>query len=164
MESSIVHNFDFCRDPCMIILPLWNMYNLFLSNNAVHPASHSCPMDNREPDARCGNTCTFRASGGKFVMFNIAVCVDCIRAALGNMTSMPLCVGCISVSGRFTLMYCPIASFVIPSPSKKCPVAPVSATIVDVVLVVPIVLHLCVVLSFLNCSCVSLGVVFMKLR
>ena len=109
--------------------------------------------------------CTLRASGGRLSILNIAVCVDFIRAELGNMTSIPLCVGWISISGRFMFIYCPIASFVIPFPSKKWPVAPVSATIVVVVLAGPIVwLHLCVVLLFINCSFVSLAVGFMILR
>ena len=109
--------------------------------------------------------CTLRASGGRFVMFNIAVCVDFIRAELGSMTSIPLCVGWMFVSGRWTFIYCPAASFSIPLPSKKWPVAPVSATIVVVVLAGSIVwLHVCTVVSFFICSGVSLGVGFMLLR
>ena len=63
--SSIVHNFDRCLVPCMIILPLLKMNNFFLSNSDVHPASHSCPIDSREPDANFGKMCVVLASCGK---------------------------------------------------------------------------------------------------
>ena len=62
--SSIVHNLLFCLVPCIIILPFRKMKSLFLSKVAVHPASHSCPMERRDPDARWGKMCVLLASFG----------------------------------------------------------------------------------------------------
>ena len=69
------------------------MYSLSLVNVAVHPLSHSCPMDTSDPDAKDGKMCTFFALGGKFGMSSWAVCVDVIVALLGRRTLIPCLVG-----------------------------------------------------------------------
>jgi len=38
--------------------------HLSFVNVAVHPASHSCPKDNRDVLPRSGNACAVRAVGG----------------------------------------------------------------------------------------------------
>ena len=90
---SIVHNLDRCLDPYMSILPLLNMYSFFLSKSAVHPASHSCPIDRREPDAKFGKMCVVFPCCGKPCMSSSAMCVDRMRAEFGRRTSIPLFVG-----------------------------------------------------------------------
>ena len=62
---SIVHNLEVLWLPCMIIRPLYIMYNLVLSKYAWQPWSHSWPMDRRDPEANSGKMCAVFASGGR---------------------------------------------------------------------------------------------------
>ena len=43
------------------------MYSLSLLKRAVHPASHSCPMDSSDPDTRCGKcvSCVLLVGAGE---------------------------------------------------------------------------------------------------
>ena len=75
------------------------MYSLFLSKVAVHPASHSWPMDSKEPDANELKMCVRLECSGSCGISSSAVCVDCIVSLLGNWTVMPLEVGVTLVSG-----------------------------------------------------------------
>ena len=103
------------------------MYSFCLSNVAVHPASQSWTMDNRDPDAKCGNMCACLACFGSCGMSSSAVCVAVMVALLGKITLMPLGVGMMFVIRMFVYI-----KFVFPAssclPSRKVPVAPVSAT------------------------------------
>ena len=87
-----------------MILPLKKMYSLYLSNNAVHPASHSCPMDNSEPDARCAKTCVLLAFSGNCGMSSSASCVDCMVLLLGSTTFIPSFTALMFVNGMLVWM------------------------------------------------------------
>lgn len=84
-----------------------------------HSASQSCPIDRSDPDARCGNMCTYRACLVRSGRSNSAVCVAFMVASLGMMTSAPVFVGLIFLIG----------STVWTTLSKKWSIAPVSATV-----------------------------------
>ena len=103
------------------------MYSFCLSNVAVHPASQSWPIDNRDHDAKCGNMCACLACFGSCGMSRSAVCVAVIVALLGNITLMPVGVGMMFVIGIFvcTRFVFPVSSCLT---SRKFPVAPVSTT------------------------------------
>ena len=66
---------------------------------ARQPASQSWPIDKRDPDARCGKMCTWRAASGRFGMSRRPVWVDRIVARLGRSTEIPLDVGLMLVRG-----------------------------------------------------------------
>ncbi len=65
------------------------MYTFVEVKKAKQPASQSCPMERREPDARCGNKCACTAAGGSCGRSNWQVCVDTILSPLGIVTVMP---------------------------------------------------------------------------
>ena len=70
------HNLDVgLRQPVMTGLPLRVMIADLLVKVAVHPLSHNCPIDMREPEAREGKTWTSLAAGGKFGSLSFAWCV-----------------------------------------------------------------------------------------
>ena len=125
--ESMVHSRDGCRVPCNIILPLWKMYSFLFSNNAVHPASHNCPIESNDPEANLGKICAVRAALGSIGRSNSAWCVDCITWLFGRHTVIPFLTVRILMSGIELWMYCWFWWF----NSKKLPVAPVSATIGD---------------------------------
>ena len=102
--KSIVHSLRGCCVPWKIILPLWKMYSLSFSKRAVRATSHSCPIDNRELEARCGKTCVFLALGRSCGMSSSAVCVDFIVHLFGRRTLIPSLVTVIFVRGRSTCM------------------------------------------------------------
>ena len=76
-----------------------------MSNNAEHLESQSCPIDRRDPEARCGKMWAVRALFGSPGMSRIAVWVDFIVALFGSMTLMPFCVGIMAVKGTVVWMY-----------------------------------------------------------
>ena len=80
------------------------MYSLYLSNNAVHPASHSCPMDKSEPDARYGNRCVLLAFSGGCGMSMSASCVACMVLLFGNTTFIPFFTAVIFFNGMLVWM------------------------------------------------------------
>ena len=86
-------------------------------NIALQPLSHSCPIDTSDPEARLGKTCAIRASSGKIGKFRSAVCVDCITPWFGRRTEIPGWETCLLMQGA--------------DGSMKWPVAPVSATSID---------------------------------
>ena len=96
---------------------------------AWQPASQSCPIDSREPEARVGKMWTCRACGGRPGTSRRPVWVDCMVAWLGRSTEMPLAVGFTFVTGMvvWTRLLCMF--------SKKWAVAPVSATICECCLI-----------------------------
>ena len=70
-----------------------------LSNNAEQPESHSCPIERRDPEARCGKMCAFRAVSGRPGISSTAVCVDFIVALFESIMFILFCVGTMSVKG-----------------------------------------------------------------
>lgn len=65
------------------------MVTFVASNNAMHPKSHSWPMDIRAFDCNCGNMCAFPASGGRCLNGMVAVCVATIVCPSGSRTCRP---------------------------------------------------------------------------
>ena len=78
------------------------MYSLCFSKRDVQPASHSCPIDNREPEAKCGKMCVFFALAGSCEISSSAVCVDLIVVLFGRRTLIPSLVALMFVRGRST--------------------------------------------------------------
>ena len=60
---------------------------------AEQPESHSCPMDNKLPEAKEGNKWTDVAELGRDGKLIFAVWVDLILELLGRRTSIPSDVG-----------------------------------------------------------------------
>ena len=100
--KSIVDSLLGCRVPWRMIFPLWKMSSLCFSKRAVQPASHTYPIDNREPEAKCGKMCVFLALGGNCEMANTVVCVAFIAVLLDRRALLPLLVAVIFVRGRST--------------------------------------------------------------
>ena len=100
-----------------------------MSKVARQPTSQSCPIERRDPEARCGKMWTWRAAKGRCGIANRPVCVDCIVARLGRRTEIPVGVGVTLVSGTFVWIR------LVGSCVKKWAVAPVSATMGEFVIV-----------------------------
>ena len=64
---------------------------------AVHPTSHSWPMERRDPDASSPKMCAWVALVGSSGMLRLHVFVDCMVALFGSRTVIPVLV-------RFELM------------------------------------------------------------
>ena len=58
------------------MFPLYSMSMLLLLTMAVHPASHSCPIDMSECVFSSGTTCVNVASGGSVGISKCPSCVD----------------------------------------------------------------------------------------
>jgi len=78
---------------------------LCLVKYAVHPASHSCPMERRDPLASSSNTWACVAVSGRLGMLRLQVWVDCIVALFGSRTWIPLLVAFTLVMGMALWMY-----------------------------------------------------------
>lgn len=65
------------------------IYNLMLAKYAVHPASQSCPMESRDPDARRGKKYACVALEGSVGLLSWVVYGGFIVCLLGEMTCMP---------------------------------------------------------------------------
>ena len=89
----------------------------------MHPASHSCPMERRDPLASSSNTWACVAVSGRSGMLRLQVWVDCMVALFGSSTWIPLLVAFTLVMGMALWMY-----WCTGSASRKCHVAAVSAT------------------------------------
>ena len=66
---------------------------------ALHPASHNCPMERREPEARCGKRCVCLALMGSCGMLRRPVWDEVMVALFGRRTEMPVEVGCMFEMG-----------------------------------------------------------------
>ena len=55
---------------------------------AMHPWSHSWPMEIREPDVRSGKMCAWQAESGRRGMFKVAMWVEVMRLPSGSKTEM----------------------------------------------------------------------------
>ena len=58
------------------------------SREAVHPASHNCPMDRRAPAGKCGKMCPWRALVGRDGRSRRQVCVEVTVLPSGMVTVM----------------------------------------------------------------------------
>ena len=108
------------RWPVMTVLPSRVITADLLAKVAVHPLSHSCSMDIREPDARDGKMWASFAAEDKFSSWRFAVCAAWILSWLGRRTLMPL------VTGRMSGYGCSLRG--VGWDEKKWGVAPVSRT------------------------------------
>ena len=72
---------------------------------AVHPTSHSWPIDSSEPEDNYLKMCALVVSSGKSVIFRLQVCEDFMVALFGRSTCMPFFVGFIFMTGMVLLMY-----------------------------------------------------------
>jgi hypothetical protein len=105
------------RVPVMMTVSLRVMVTSMLVNKALHPWAHSCAMERREWEARCGNTCAFRAERGMLGILRCPVCILVMMVPSGRERLMLVCleVGTMLSRSVETL--------------KKWPVAPVSIII-----------------------------------
>ena len=55
----------------------------------MKPVSQSCPIDNSEPDARCGKMCVLCADSGSIGMLRSASYDDCMVLLFGSSTLIP---------------------------------------------------------------------------
>ena len=102
------------------------MYSFFLSNDAVQPASQSCPMESKDPDDSSSNMCACRANCVRWGMSSSHVCVDCIVALFGRRTWIPSSDFSMLQIGYAQCRYC--VSFAMHPFLIKVAVAAVSAT------------------------------------
>lgn len=65
------------------------METVELEKVAVHPWSQRTPMEMREPEARVGKMCAWRAESGRPGMVSSAVWVDVMVLPSGSRTVMP---------------------------------------------------------------------------
>jgi hypothetical protein len=86
---------------------------VLLVSCAVHPASHSWPIDISDPAVSSGNMCAIRADVGRDGILISAVCVEYIADPSGSVTGNGCC-------ACWTLM-------AVASDVRKCPVLPESA-------------------------------------
>jgi len=92
-------------------------------NVAVQSASHSCPMEMREPEPllRAGNRWALVAFGGRVGIWRYASSVESMEAPLGRETAMGIWAGRLLMQGAVVV--------------RKWPVQPVSAMAVGSTLV-----------------------------
>ena len=103
------------RRPVRMVLVVWSIVTEESENVAVHPASHSWPMDSKEVLPSAGKRCAMQAAGGSCGRLMLAVWLDDMVVLLGSCTEMGLFV---------TRMFRrPVASM-----ARKWPVQPVLAT------------------------------------
>ena len=67
-----------CRWPRNMVLPLRETIASVSVNVAEQPESHSCPIDNKLPEAKDGNKWTLVAGLGREGKLMLALCVDLI--------------------------------------------------------------------------------------
>ena len=106
---STVHKpVDCCLGPANIVsFCLFFIVTLSFSNNAVHSLSHSCPIDNRFPDAKFSKTLALLADEGTLGIASVVVLVDVNVCPFGHSTLR----GCAFTVSMFlsNIMYVPLA-------------------------------------------------------
>jgi len=88
------------RVPVNMSFPLCVTVHLSLVNVAVHPASHSCPNDNRDVLPRSGNACAVRAVGGIVSKGSCPWVFECMYSLFASWTGSDVGVLMTWCSGR----------------------------------------------------------------
>ena len=66
---------------------------------AVHPWSHSWPINKRDPDAKVGKMCALVADAGSSGISRFAVWVEVMVFLFGSSTWMPFGLGLMLITG-----------------------------------------------------------------
>lgn len=107
-----VHSPPAVRVPRVTILGPYRTMTVVLSKVAMHPASHSWPIESKDPDFMLGKMWARHALDGTYGNGIMPVCVDVMKLPSGKRTWIGGFACCMSVHGPLTM--------------KKFPLAPVS--------------------------------------